>query len=125
MLKLTMKTVFFFRRAQVRFCLHYLNGDGELPTKTDMLSQTKQDLDKRLALGWPKKKGHSIAGAFHREYYTELANIANIQSIREVYLKIYEDSSDRRLNHPNKYRNDIYRIIDDEHFESQIIDNRR
>lgn len=109
--------VIYFFPFQVRFCMHFLNGDGMLPLKTEMLTECKRESDKRLALGWPKKFGHCVAGTLHREYLTDLAVTANIEPVREVFIKMYEDSGMRRQNHPHEYRNDIYTVIDDEHFE--------
>lgn len=101
--------------------MHYLNGDGELPTKDEMLADMERDLNRRWALGWPKKKAHSVSDSFHREYFRDLEKTANIESVRSVIFKIYEDSGERRHNHPNEYRNDIYTIIDDEQFERHTL----
>lgn len=56
-----------------------------------------------------------------REYYTDLAQTANIAGVREVYLRIYEDSSHQRANNPTGYRNDVYTVIDDEQFERRTL----
>lgn len=97
--------------------MHYINGDGVLPSTSQMQNDCKQEFNRRAALGWPMKKSHCIAGSFHREYFNDLATIANIENIPEVYMKIYEDSGMRRLNYPTMYRNDVYTIVDNEHFE--------
>lgn len=96
--------------------MQYLNGNATLPSRDEMLADSENQLHKRLALGWPKKKGHSIGGALQREYFNDLSTTANIENVREVFLKIYEDSSIRRGENPKTYRNDVYTIIDDEHF---------
>lgn len=90
--------------------MHYLNGNGHLPTEQKMLQDTETDIGQRFALGWPKKKAHSVAGQFHREYFDDLANTANIPKIPEVFLKIYDDCGQRRSKDPIGYRNDNYRI---------------
>lgn len=96
--------------------MQYWNGNAILPSRDEMLADSENQLKRRLALGWPKRKGHSVRGAFHREYFTDLSTTANIESIREVFLKIYEDSSMRRAENPKNYRNDAYTIVDDERF---------
>lgn len=96
--------------------MQYLNGNSTLPSHEEMLADSENQLHKRLALGWPKKKGHSIGGALQREYFSDLSTTANIENVREVFLKIYEDSSMRRGVQPKLYRNDAYTITDDEHF---------
>lgn len=106
---------------QVRFVMQYFNGDAILPAQEEMLADSDNELKKRIALGLPKKKGHSLVGAFHRQYFSELSTIAKIENVREIFVKIYEDSSKRRTEHPESYRNDNYRIIDDAHFERTSI----
>lgn len=96
----------------MRFCLHYLNGNGQLPDEREMLEDTEQDIGKRFSLGWPKKKAHSVMGQFQREYLDDLANIANIPKVPDIYVKIYEDCGQRRSMDPIKYRDDIYRITE-------------
>lgn len=96
--------------------MQYLNGNAPLPSRNEMLADSENQLHKRLALGWPKKKGHSIGGTLQREYFNDLSTTANIENVREVFLKIYEDTSMRRSENPKTYRNDVYTIIDDDHF---------
>lgn len=96
--------------------MQYLNGNATLPSHDEMLADSETQLHKRLALGWPKKKGHSIGGTLQREYFTDLSTTANIEKVREVFLKIYDDTSMRRNADPKNYRNDVYTIIDDDHF---------
>lgn len=102
---------------QIRFVMQYLNGNATLPSRNEMLADSENQLKERLALGWPKKKGHSIAGTLHREYFTDLATTANIEQVREVFLLIFDDCAMRRSENPQTYRNDVYTIIDDLHFE--------
>lgn len=82
-----------------------------------MIADSQAELRKRLALGWPKRKGHSIAGELRQEYFSELSTIANIENVPEILMKIYEDGQMRRSIDPKGYRNDVYTIIDDEHFQ--------
>lgn len=102
---------------QVRFVMQYLNGNATLPSREEMLADSEDQLKKRLTLGWPKKKGHSIGGPLQREYFNDLSQTANIENVREIYLKIYDDSSIRRAEDPINYRNDVYTIIDEQQFE--------
>ncbi|XP_031621424.1 flavin-containing monooxygenase FMO GS-OX5-like [Contarinia nasturtii] len=102
---------------QVRFFMQYLNGNATLPPQEEMLADSTNQLKKRLALGWPKKNGHSIAGPLQREYFNDLSATANIENVREIFLKIFEDCGARRSADPVNYRLDVYKIIDVEHFE--------
>lgn len=96
--------------------MHYLNGNAALPSRDEMRADSEEQLKKRLALGWPKKHGHSIGGALHREYFHDLSATAHIENVREVFLRIYADAGMRRAEHRKNYRNDVYTIIDDENF---------
>lgn len=96
--------------------MQYLNGNATLPPHDEMLADSENQLHKRLALGWPKKKGHSIGGTLQREYFNDLSTTANIENVREVFLKIYDDTTMRRAENPKNYRNDVYTIIDDDQF---------
>lgn len=102
--------------------MEYWNGNATLPSREEMFSDSENELKKRLELGWPKKKGHSIGGELQRQYFNDLSQIANIENVREIFLQIYEDSAKRRTEHPKNYRNDVYTIIDDEHFERITLD---
>lgn len=97
--------------------MHYLNGNGMLPSVEKMLADTERDIAKRFSLGWSKNKAHSIIGPLQREYYEDLAITANIERVRDVYLNMSYDCFERRLRNPAKYRDDVYNIIDDEKFE--------
>lgn len=52
-----------------------------------------------------------------QNYYDDLAACADIENVRPIYMKIYEESYARRIVAPNHYRNDNYRIIDGENYE--------
>lgn len=108
---------------QVRFVMQHFNGNMTLPSQNEMLADSHIELEKRLAKGWPKKKGHSTGGAFQRQYFQDLATLANIEKVPELFLQIYEDSSKRRAENPKDYRNDVYKIIDAEHFERTLINS--
>lgn len=96
--------------------MQYLNGNATLPSRDEMSADSENQLRKRLALGWPKKKGHSIGGTLQREYFNDLSTTANIENVREVFLNIYDDTTIRRGENPKTYRNDVYTIIDDNQF---------
>lgn len=101
--------------------MHYLNGDGKLPSKNQMLEDIERDVSRRFSFGWPNKKAHSVMGKFQREYYNELATTANIPNVRELYLKIFDDCGERRQLNPIKYRDDVYTIIEGENFERRSL----
>lgn len=97
--------------------MQYWNGYATLPSHDEMVADSENQLRMRLALGWPKKKGHSIGGLLQRQYFNDLSATANIENVREIFLRIYEDSGARRSDDPVNYRLDVYNIIDEERFE--------
>lgn len=107
---------------QVQYAMQFINGNRRLPSKEDMKADTEHYAGVRWNSGFPKKAGHSLAQTLQRDYYHQLATEGGINNVREVYVLIYEDSSDRRKNHLADYRNDLYHIIDDNHFERTSID---
>lgn len=59
-----------------------------------------------------------------RDYYNQLAIEADVENVRDIIIRIYEDCWARKMEMPNTYRHDVYHIIDDEHFtkSSTILD---
>ncbi|CAH2036847.1 unnamed protein product, partial [Iphiclides podalirius] len=57
-------------------------------------------------------------------YYASLASEANTKSLPPVLTKIREESSVRFLHNLQHYRQDVYKIIDDDTYEV-ISDGRR
>lgn len=97
--------------------MQFLNGHMTLPSREEMRADSENELKKRLVLGWSKRKGHSLAGPLLREYFNDLATTANIENVHEIFLRMYEASSKRRAAHPKNYRDDVFTIIDEHHFE--------
>lgn len=45
---------------QARFAIKYLLGELELPSREEMLLDSKNELNKRLAIGWKKRHAHQM-----------------------------------------------------------------
>jgi len=53
---------------------------------------------------------------FQAEYYKSLATIANLKPLPEVLSKLHETNGKRLKEDFINYRNDVYRIVDDQNF---------
>ncbi len=101
--------------------MHYLNGDGVLPTESEMLADVQHYLDRRLSLNMPKSKGNSVVGILQREYLADLTSTARIENYYGIYMDIYDDCAKQRNVDRRTYRNDVYKLIDKENFERNTL----
>ncbi|XP_011497965.1 PREDICTED: flavin-containing monooxygenase FMO GS-OX4-like [Ceratosolen solmsi marchali] len=102
---------------QVRFVLRYLNKEKELPTRDSMLLDESQEKNSRFNIrGFTKRQFHMM-GPLQAEYYDDLADTANIERLLPVLSKLHNESSDRFLDDLVHYRDDRYKIIDNENYQ--------
>lgn len=47
-----------FPLEQVRFCMKFLSGQKQLPSKKEMLRETEEEMEKRWAKGYKKRQAH-------------------------------------------------------------------
>jgi len=102
---------------QVRFCLQFLTGKRQLPSKGDMLREVLKDVEERKSKSLKKRKMHFLAKDQVRPYYQELAQLADIEPIKPVLIDIFEKSV---ANDFKIYRKFVYRVIDDHTFEEYL-----
>lgn len=100
---------------QTRFCVKFLSGEKELPSKEEMLRDTKEEMELRWTKGYLKRQAHMM-GPEQNKYYESLATIADIEPIRTVMTLIHNESSKRFSDDLYNFRKERYRIIDDETF---------
>ncbi|KFB45944.1 AGAP010399-PA-like protein [Anopheles sinensis] len=101
---------------QVRFCLKYFTGSRQLPTAKDMLDDMRREMEDRWRRGYRKRHAHMM-GPEQGQYYADLARTADIEPIAPVMTKLHNESSQRFVDDLIHFREDVFRIIDDEHFE--------
>lgn len=97
--------------------MQHWNGGATFPSQEEMIADSDKELAKRMARGFPKKKGHYLGVEFQREYCEDLSTTANIERVPEIVLNIYDDCIECRSKNPKDYRNNNYKVIDDENFE--------
>lgn len=106
---------------QIRFVMHYWNGDGILPSESEMLADVQRCINRRLSLNIPKRKGNTVGGILQREYFDDLTSTANIENYYGIYMDIYDDCAKRRNIDRRTYRNDVYKIIDKHRYERKTL----
>ncbi|XP_031619198.1 dimethylaniline monooxygenase [N-oxide-forming] 3-like [Contarinia nasturtii] len=67
---------------QARFALKFLSGDKKLPTKDEMTMDTWTQIQNRMTENYPLNRFHALKMG-RDEYYTDLADTADIQHIPE------------------------------------------
>lgn len=101
---------------QTRFCLKYYSGEKTLPTREEMLADMHEQMKQKWMQGYRKSQAHMM-GPAQGEYYEDLANTASIAPIKPVMTKLHNESSQRFNDNLLNFRNDVFRIVDDETFE--------
>uniref|UniRef100_A0A182R8W7 Flavin-containing monooxygenase n=1 Tax=Anopheles funestus TaxID=62324 RepID=A0A182R8W7_ANOFN len=101
---------------QVRFCLQYFTGKQRLPSQTIMLDDMVQEMEDRFRRGFKRHHAHMM-GPEQGRYYDDLARTAGIETIALVMTKLHNESSQRFVDDLIHFREDVFKIVDDEHFE--------
>ncbi|XP_046959453.1 senecionine N-oxygenase isoform X1 [Vanessa cardui] len=105
---------------QVRYYVRSMNGTFKLPSREEMTRQWEEEKSERASRGYTRRQAHMM-GPDQEKYYASLAKEAGTESIPSVITKIREESSLRFLHNLQNYRQDVYKIIDDDTYE--IISN--
>lgn len=132
---------------QMRFVMKFWNGEKSLPSAIDMKADTERWEETRRAAGSTERRhvlhalqvsendflmnsnrrcdnliiSNTLSLVAQQTYYDELSAEADIENVRRIYMKIYSENVARAKSAPYEYRNDLYRIIDDDHFEIVMI----
>ncbi|XP_053607588.1 senecionine N-oxygenase isoform X2 [Plodia interpunctella] len=101
---------------QVRYYVQSMNGSFQLPTSEQMAEHWEEEKKERASRGYTKRQAHMM-GPDQERYYASLATEAGTQCLPSVLTKIREESSNRFLHNLKNYRQDIYKIIDDNTYE--------
>ncbi|XP_050540119.1 senecionine N-oxygenase-like isoform X2 [Daktulosphaira vitifoliae] len=115
----TYTTGFCMYDLQVRFAKKILSGTKQLPKKKEMLKDTHRDVESRMASGLRQKELHMM---YHRsmEYFQSLAIFADLEPIPPVILQIFFDGFDRFMCDFSHFREDKYKLLDNEHYMVQF-----
>jgi dimethylaniline monooxygenase (N-oxide forming) len=100
---------------QARFCLTFMTGRKKLPSRQKMMREHEREMNERWSKGYKKHQAHMM-GFEQSQYYEDLACAADIEPLQPVIAKLHDLSSLRFLDDLTRFRNDIFRIVDDETF---------
>ncbi|EDW09798.1 senecionine N-oxygenase [Drosophila mojavensis] len=100
---------------QARFVYSYFYGKNQLPSAKEMTEETVNKVKSLLAQGYKKRQAHML-GNNQMQYFTELANAAQIENIKPVMAKLHCESSNLFNENLLHFREDIFKIIDSETF---------
>lgn len=81
-----------------------------------MLEHIKELARKKLIDGKPKKSYFQSTADEDAEYYRELAEMADIEPVPQVLIKIFSRAIVQLYANYPRFREDNYKIIDDESF---------
>ncbi|XP_058446206.1 senecionine N-oxygenase-like [Malaya genurostris] len=101
---------------QARFCLKFFTGNLLLPAEDEMLRDMEVDVEERRNRGMPKKFMHKLEGNLQPRYYEDLAQTAQIEPLKPIVMKLYDECMRRRAEDLLHYRDDRFEVIDDENF---------
>ena len=105
------------KSSQVRFVLRFWLKERALPSREEMLRAEAIEKDVRFNKdGFTKRQFHMM-GPLQGSYYDLLANAADLERLPPVLTKLHNESSNRFLDDLVHYREDRYRIVDDENYE--------
>ncbi|XP_050294534.1 senecionine N-oxygenase [Anthonomus grandis grandis] len=100
---------------QARYYCRYLKGEMSLPSKEAMNEDTQADIQARLSKGYNKRQMHMM-GPDQESYYNQLAEEANTSPIPPVMVKLRDLSVKRLYDDLLNFRDDQYRIVDEQNF---------
>lgn len=106
---------------QSRFCLSFITGKKESPSKQEMLEDFEADLKERRNRGLPKRKSHLMGPNVQEQYYTDLAITSAIEPIKPVIPRMHTFTNLNRARDFLNFRRIKFYVIDDETFETRPI----
>ncbi|CAG9799331.1 unnamed protein product [Chironomus riparius] len=108
---------------QVEFCLTFMMGKKNLPSKDEMLKEMDSDLQQRWDKGLSSRKGHYLGHKHDAqlEYYNKLSQKASISPIMSCIVKMHAHAHHSRLKHFTSYRNVKYKVISEDDFEIEYL----
>ena len=100
---------------QVRLAVAFLEGTYKLPSKEEIQSEIKSDLQRRLDMGWPPRYAHKMAH-LQWEYHSELAQLGGFTPLFPVVEHLFNEVGDQRDTDAMHYKQLNYEIVDEENW---------
>lgn len=95
--------------------MEYLCDKKQLPNKEEMMKEMQDELHELYKNGLSNKHAHMM-GPKQGNYYLELSNMAGLEPIPPVMTELHNESSRRFNQDLLHFRDDVYKIVDDEHY---------
>ena len=92
---------------QIQWFGKVLKGDFKLPSREEMNSQTRNELEAKIAAGIPERHFHKF-GSYQWKYNDHLADLAGIKRLNPGVEQLYDLVHDRRTNFLLQYKADNY-----------------
>lgn len=102
--------------------MKFLSGEKQLPSRQEMLEDMWAQVEHHWNKGYRRHQTH-VLGPEQKEYYQQLADLAEIENIPDVVADIHRNSSECSKVDPLGYRNYKYIILDDHTFDRVKIAN--
>ena len=100
--------------SQVNFALAVLDRSYRLPSRDEMDLDAKQDLQKRLDIGWSQRHAHKLGDEFVFKYDDEIRELAGVPLVKPVYRKLWAEYLHCRWNNLWHFKLLNYIKINDE-----------
>lgn len=102
--------------------MKFLTGEKKLPSKSEMLKDMHIQLENHYRKGYRKRLTHFL-GSEQKEYFNQLAQMADIENIPKVMSDMHFTARTTMLKEPQQYQNYKYTIIDDKTFIREKCDD--
>lgn len=106
---------------QIRFCLTFMTNKKQWPSKKEMIRDTDKDMQERWQRGVKKNKAHAMGTGYQDAYYAALATEAEIEGVKPVVLKMYNENRQNQKILSADYRKFKFTVLDDDNYESIML----
>lgn len=87
-----------------------------MPSKEEMLKDTRKDVASRLESGMRTKELHMMGRNWTKDYYDSLSSLSGQDPVPPVVLQIYFDGFERFMCDFSHFREDKYKLLDNDHY---------
>ena len=103
--------------SQVNFAVAVLDRSYRLPSRDQMELDAKQDLQKRLAIGWSQRHAHKLSKEFVFVYEDEINKLIGVPPMKPVLRKLWDEYLHCRWNNLWHFKLVNYVKINDEDWD--------
>ena len=108
---------FYLFSMQARWITKVLEGKEKLPSKGEMLEDSRTEYRSRLEEGIPEKYFHRFDKGENLDYFKAIADAGKVEPFKPVYEKMFLKVKQEREKNLLYYRDKEYVVKNDEEFE--------